>query len=697
MPAANLRKSTQIKSKPWSFSVFSFIRDHSRQFAASVFFLCILFLSGCATTSQEESKDKTPTDPMEIMLSQAASQLSAPDAPKSLALKDEAQVEWRPDKSLRIKVHEIFATRVKPEHPLPLLATLNQDSQNLNIDSLKLYKMDETGNFKAVDPQPQAQWIPPQENLPKSLSAITSVKLPDMEAGEALEVRYTLETKVSSLLVDKDIHDNPTKPHPVAPEASFAFRWNDYTASKGRELTMTIPPNLELFGSRQRIPSQMVVDDPKVERGKEKTIHMSLGAIDPVPSESFQPNIQDLAPLTAFTLNKSWDEAVMPYRRRVKVFFDGDKTKVQELIGEAGGTTSMALADRVAEVKKAIEQKVSWVDTGLPIYLNPDRPVSEIIDSGKATSHDMAVLLALALRSVKFNAQIYLYRQAGSGELLGDLPALSQMDGILVAVLSGKDTLWIDPTETLAAPGVLPLSALDRKALAVLTPLNWKATPPFGAKDHRRHRDVKMTISPKGDLDCSVDVQAFGASELALRQFFRATTDAIRRDIVIKGLNKRFPGALLTQYRFTDYQDLSKPLEVHFQFQVPKYAKFGRDGSMTFYPVVFEDVEEFFASLRDNRQTPVLVPQNFNAETEAILELPPHYKVQDLPKNVAITNSAAEFSANSKVQFATLSYERYMGVKDRSIDLGKQYKDLMAVYQTVLTTDRTPFKAIRTK
>ena len=302
-----------------------------------------------------------------------------------------------------------------------------------------------------------------------------------------------------------------------------------------------------------------------------------------------------------------------------------------------------------------------------------------------------------ALRSLKFNSQVYLFRQAGSGELLGDLPALSQMDGILVAVPSGKDTLWVDPTEPLAAPGVLPLSALDRKALAVLSPLGWKATPPFGSKDHRRHRDVKMVLSPKGDLDCSVDVQAFGSSELGLRQFFRGTTDVKRREIVIKGLNRRFPGALLTQYRFTDYQDLTKPLEVHFQFQVPHYAKMGRDGSMTFYPVVFEDVEEFFASLSDNRRTPLLVPQHFNSETEAILELPTHYKIQDLPKNVAITNSAAEFSANSKVQFGSLSYERFMGIKDRTIELGKKYQDLMAVYQTVTATDRTPFKAVRTQ
>ncbi|HVZ81572.1 MAG TPA: hypothetical protein VHE12_12355, partial [bacterium] len=464
----------------------------------------------------------------------------------------------------------------------------------------------------------------------------------------------------------------------------------------GRELSMTIPPNLELFGSRQRIPSQMVVDDPKVERGKEKTVHFSLGPIDPVPSESFQPNLQDLVPLTAFTLNKSWEEAMMPYRRRIKAFLDGDKTQVLELIGEAGGDTSMALADRVADVKRTIERKVSWVDTGLPVYLDPDRPVSEIIDSGKGTSHDMAVLLALALRTLKFNSQVYLYRQAGSGEMLGDLPALSQMDGVLVAVPSGKDTLWVDPTEPLAAPGVLPLGALDRNALSVLTPLNWKRTPPFGVKDHRRHRDVKMVLNAKGDLDCTVDVRSFGSSELALRQFFRATTDAKRREIVTRGLDRRFPGVVLTQYRFGDYLDLSKPLEIHFQFQVPHYAKMGQDASMTFYPVVFEDVEDFFAPLLDNRRTPVLVPQNFNSETDAILELPPHYKVQDLPKNVAITNPTAEFSAESRVQFGALSYERSMGIKDRTVELGKQYKDLMAVYQTVTATDRTPFKAIRT-
>ncbi|HJT24225.1 MAG TPA: hypothetical protein VJ873_06590, partial [bacterium] len=506
------------------------------------------------------------------------------------------------------------------------------------------------------DKQPQVTWVPPQDNLPLSLSKITSCRLPDLSAGQALEVKYTLETKTSSLLVDKDMHNDPTKPHPVAPEASFAFRWNDYTPSLQRDLSLRIPGNLELFGARLRLPANFSSNEPTVPKGHEKTVHLSMGPQDPVPYENYQPALQDLVPLTAFTLNKTWDEAVMPYRKRVKMYLDGDLTKVEELIGDAGSNTSDALADRVAQVKKAIEQKVDFVDTGLPIYLNPDRPVSEIIETGKGTAHDMTILLATALRSLKLTSLVYLYRQASSGELIPDLPALSQFNGVLVGVADGKDLLWVDPTEPLAAPGVLPLNALDRKALGVLTPLNWRLTPSFAAKDHRKHRDVVMELDAQGNLNCTVDILAYGSSELALRQFFRATTDDKRRDLVYRGLAKLFPKVSLTEYRFGDYRDISKPLDVHYSFQIPSYAKFVKGGEMTFFPVVFEDVEDFFSVLRDTRQTPVVVPQNFNSETQTIVKLPQGYQPGDLPKDVALANSVAEFSATSKLTFGTLSY-----------------------------------------
>ncbi len=708
-PAANGREFSRSRPKtfypssktsPTLFSFFLF-GARLRLFATEIFvlfiFLSVTLLSGCASTSNIKTS-APPADENSAYLSQAASQFASPTAPKALNLLDDAQVEWHNDRSIRITVHQLWATRVKPDHPFPTIATINQDSQNLNVETLKLYQMDANGNFTPASVQPQIQRVPPQENLPLSLSKITSVRLPELEADQALELKYTLESKISALLVGKDIHKDPEdakKPHPVPPEPSFAFRWNDFTPSLEKDLTLKIPGGLELLGTRLRLPTNLAVDESKPNSAREKTVHFSIGVQDPVPYESFQPSLQDLSPLTAFTLNKTWDEAVFPYRKRVKQFWDGDPKPVEELIGDAGSNTAEALADRIAEVKKAINEKVDWVDTGLPIYLNPDRLLPEVIESAKGTSHDMAILLMVALKSLKMTPQIYLYRQATSGELLTDLPALSQFDGILIGVPSGKDYIWIDPTESLAAPGVLPLVALDRKALGVLMPLSWKLTPPFGAKDHRRHRDIKMDFDAQGNLTCSVDVLAYGSSELALRQFFRITTDDKRRDIVYRGLLKRFPGVTLTDYRFGDYRDISKPLDVHFTFQIPNYAKFKNDGSFIFYPIVFEDVEDFFATLRNSRQTPVLVPQNFNSETQAIVTLPHGYKPGDLPKEVSFANAVAEFSASAKVDFGTLSYERDLGLKQRSISLGKEYQDLMAVYQTVLTQDRTPFTAVR--
>ena len=422
-------------------------------------------------------------------------------------------------------------------------------------------------------------------------------------------------------------------------------------------------------------------------------------ALPPLVAENFGPPAQDLAPLTAFTVNKSWNAAMLPYRQRVKQALDGDMASINQLIGDAGSNTALALADRVAQVKAAVEAKVDWVDTGLPVYLNPDRPMSEVIESGKGTSHDMALLLACALRAAKIQSQIFLYRRAQSGDLLNDMPALSQFDGVLVAASDSMDKnfIWMDPTEFLAAPGTLPLDALDRQAAAVLAPLHWKITPPFTAKDHRKERDVTMEIGDDGRLKCTVDIQSFGSSELALRQFFRMTTDGKRRDLVTRGLTRRFPGAVLDDYQYGDYRDLTKPLTVHYSFEIPNYAQFLPKGVLKFYPIVFEDAEEFFTGLRETRQTPVIVPQNFNSATKVLVKLPESYAVQSLPKDGSITNQVGEFFSSSKEDFGSITYERYLGIKQRVILPGKEYADLMDLYQAVLTQDRSPFLVSTTK
>ena len=110
--------------------------------------------------------------------------------------------------------------------------------------------------------------------------------------------------------------------------------------------------------------------------------------------------------------------------------------------------------------------------------------------------------------------------------------------------------------------------------------------------------------------------------------------------------------------------------------------------------MVFEDVEDFFAVLREKRRTPVVIPNNFNSLSRVLVKLPPNYEVKELPKDGALSNRVAEFLSSSKLTFGSLTYERYLGLKQRLIPLGSDYDDLLAFYQAVLTQDRAPFTAV---
>ncbi len=660
-------------------------------------FLSLLSLLTVPSLSLADTKP-TPTpvlNEVDSLLAQAASQFQTTDAPKAIHVLDETQAVWSMDKTLKITVHQIWATRVKPDRGLSPLATINEDSQTFELQTLQLYDLNDKNQFEKSNQKIQLEWATPGPNLPTALSKIKTAHLPALGAGQALEVKYTIETKNIAATIDKNNHFDEDHLRPVPAEPSFALLWNDYLPSIHKELSLKIPKNIPLYAVRQRLPENLAITED-TDGSQKVTLLQIKGTLDPIPFESYQPAPQDLAPMTAFTLEKSWGDAVKYYRTRVKQLTESDTAFMNDFVGDAAGNTGSPMPERLAKIKNLVHEKVEWVDTGLPVYLNPDRPLKEIITSGKGTSHDMAVVLIAALKAARIDAEPYLFRQSTSGDLIPDLPALSQMNGILVAVNSGKATIWMDPTEPLAAPGQLPLPALGRDALAVFMPFNWKTTPSFSAKDHRKERDITMTLEADGKLSCSVDIQAFGAADLALRQFFRATDNDKRKNLVTKGLAKRFPGAVLTNYTFGNYEDLTQPLLVSYSFDIPHYAQFSKKG-MAFYPLDFEDVEDFFETLHDNRQTPVVVPQNFNSVTRVMVKLPKRYafKAADLPKDFTLTNDVAEFLATSKLDFGTLSYERYMGLKKRVIDPGKNYSDLLSFYKAVLSQDRVPFKAYK--
>lgn len=150
-------------------------------------------------------------------------------------------------------------------------------------------------------------------------------------------------------------------------------------------------------------------------------------------------------------------------------------------------------------------------------------------------------------------------------------------------------------------------------------------------------------------------------------------------------------------YQSGDYLDLSKPLTLHYSFSVPHYAEPLPKKGWKIFPMVFDDVEEFLTGLRETRINPVVAPQNFNSITREVFTLPIGFVWGELPKGITYSNSVAEFNNDSKLQFGALSLDRDLGLKQRVVKPGKDYEELQAFYQVLLTQDRTPFKALFNK
>src|SRR6185503_13823860 len=155
--------------------------------------------------------------------------------------------------------------------------TLNKDSQIFSIQTLQLYDLNDKGVFVKSSDNEQIQWTAPGPNLPPSLSKIETAHLPNLGVGQALELKYTLETKNIAISADKDAHFDPQNPRPAPAESSFAALWNDTVPSIQKNMTLKIPKNIPLYAIRLRIPDNLSVTEDTVDSMKVITFDLKGG------------------------------------------------------------------------------------------------------------------------------------------------------------------------------------------------------------------------------------------------------------------------------------------------------------------------------------------------------------------------------------------------------------------------------------
>jgi hypothetical protein len=606
--------------------------------------------------------------------------LHTPNPPSELTVLDQAQAYFHKNGNIRLTVHLLKLFHLAPRSDKPLLV-INHQVEKVTILKFEKYHFHDgqLEEHQSIIPK----WVPLIPHETGALSQIKMLLYPHVQKNDLVDIQYIL----------KPYLNNHKSTHSSSPwlDSSFAFQWQSFFPSLKRELDIAYPRSLNLYVTRP--PNYPVLQIVQKKHNAQYLFQFIYNKYEPgLAQEAFDPPIQDLSSMISLTIHPSWESALKPFLKRIRPLLSAQSpfTHVVQFFKPVKSGSFHTPFQEILKLKERMDRKIKWVNTDLPIYLDPLRSLKSIVKSHLGSSLDKALIFYWILKKNHFSPTMYLYRNSFDGNLNPETPTLAQFNGILIRVPTNTKFIWLDPSEALAAPNVLPYSALDVPALAVKRTLQWIKTPNFNLKNNYVERDIIMRISNEGTLTCTVTLRAYGSEDLALRKFFRETNPLERKMLVQKGLATQFPNAKLLSYNGQNYKKLSHPFKIHYQFQVAHYAHFLNNGKFYFYFPTFGNIEMLLSSLTLYRKNPVALSQNFNSISRIIVQLPYQYKVKHRPNDLTFSNAIVNFTSHSKIQFGTLIDTQRLRFKRPLIRLGKPYQKLLAFYKAVIQQDRSP-------
>ncbi|MCA9514539.1 MAG: DUF3857 domain-containing protein, partial [Myxococcales bacterium] len=292
-------------------------------------------------------------------------------------------------------------------------------------------------------------------------------------------------------------------------------------------------------------------------------------------AEPLMPGAAEVGPVWEVTSFRDFGALVAWYGAlvaRQKVVTPAMRAFVARVVADAtarGVTSETAVLEALAE---AVTRDVRYV--GLEFGVHGFKPyrTDEIWARRFGDCKDQASLLVALLELAGIEARVTLVRTRPRGRVAGALPNLAHFDHAIVYVPARG--LWIDPTAQSFGVGELPWPDQGAQVL-VIDP---------GAGDRAGIALTPVDLPGRGGVEgtYSVAIQESGAAGLSGTVTFRgsqapryrellADPDARARNVE-KLLNGRYPGLSLRSQTTSDPADLTRPVALTFDAEVPQLA-----------------------------------------------------------------------------------------------------------------------------
>ncbi|HQU57758.1 MAG: DUF3857 domain-containing protein [Phaeodactylibacter sp.] len=256
--------------------------------------------------------------------------------------------------------------------------------------------------------------------------------------------------------------------------------------------------------------------------------------------------------------------------------------------------------------------------------------VDDCLKRRKGSSGELNLLLLAALTALDVECYPLLVSTRGHGKMLELYPILNQFNHVaVIADIDGQAQLF--DLGSHARPAGIPRTSSLNGMGWIVNPANpqWiELTPPMS----KSARMFKIAIDGQGAVHSEVQEKHEGYYAVSYRQ---QILDDKECAFVREDWQKHFPDTEVQSLSFKGATDLSEPVSLSFQADVPAGAQVVGD-FIYFNPILMPDFEENPFKLQ-TRDYPVDINYPFDLNNIFFVDIPEGYAVEEVPESVKIT------------------------------------------------------------
>jgi len=417
--------------------------------------------------------------------------------------------------------------------------------------------------------------------------------------------------------------------------------------------------------------------------------------VPPLLREADRPPDDDLLPSVSIAPGEmlwdrlrisatNWDDVARFYwdLARERLVPDAEVTAMAEEL--TAGIEDPSL--KLRRIYEFVQSKVHYVAIALGMGGYQPHPSGETLRHRYGDCKDKATLMIAMLRSLGMTGYPVLILTRDEGRVDRDNPYPRSFNHAIVAVPREDGYLFLDPTAETTPFGDLPWVDQGATVLVVREEGRGDLTDtPIAPPEHNRlHRTISASISPTGDLEGSMVLDAWGQRRVNFSPLLDARSSD-RDESIADLLSWLSPGARMKGQEVHKPEGPADPLRVTTAFTVARFLT--RAGGLE---IVSPHAARFpritGLAVDPLRRHPVFFEYPFLESAETRLQLPPGRTILSLPPPRTIEGpglqATSSYDIERKGSRSVLVVNRTITVSAREIP-PERYDDLRRFVQAV--------------